>query len=359
MTSLKNETRIAQKSDYDAVRALWDKTFEEDSDAWRDWYFEYIYRPNNALLAFAGDRLVSMSHMNPYPMMLNGKKISSAALAGVATEKNERGKGYAARLIKESLKEMKKRGIAFSFLYPFNYDFYRKYGYELCYENKVYTVSGEPEYRYDTALITDRADTSRLYTKYCEGLNGHIIRSAEYQAVKLRERLADNNKIYLISDKGDPAGYALAEDTGEKIVLGELISSDPLNAAKSVSAMLGKPVEFTSPYEYTMAGFTIKPHCMGRIVDVTAVFGGAPAKDGEMVVRITDDIIAENNGNFHFKSKGGRLHVAETDGAEDMAADIKYMVPAAVGFNAKMDENVWRLYSTFFAEKTPWISEVC
>ena len=359
MTSTKNRTRFAKKSDYNEIRALWNKTFEEDSPAWRDWYFKYIYKPENCIILKSGDKTVSMSHINPYPMMLNHKRIPSAALAGIATEEAERGKGYAALLIKESLNEMRKRGISFSFLYPFEYDFYRKYGYEQCYENKVYTAAGTADAEIDLIQMDENAQTAGIYAKYTKNLNGFVVRNADYQKIKLLEHFADGNKAYLVKGKSGIPGYAMVQEREGKAVLGELICDDPVNAAKALAGKIKKPVEFTSPYVLDGLAPTVKPHCMGRVTDVAGVFDGIAAKSGEMVVRVSDGIIAQNNGSFLFSAKDGKLKISKTDTREDISVDIKELGPAATGYAETMGENAQRIYNAFFGKKMPWIAEVC
>lgn len=54
-----------------------------------------------------------------------------AGIAGVATRQTERSKGYAGLLLTETLSTLRERGFALSALFPFSYDYYRKFGYEL------------------------------------------------------------------------------------------------------------------------------------------------------------------------------------------------------------------------------------
>lgn len=359
MTFMKNDIRFASKNDFDDIRLLWDASFEEDSKKWRDWYFEYIYMPENVLLFLNDDKLASMSHINPYPMMLNSKKIMSAALAGVATYANMRKKGYAAILINESLHEMKKRGIAFSFLYPFNYDFYRKYGYELCYENNIYTVSQSYQEEFELIESDDASVMAQIYEKYTNKLNGFIKRSEYYQKKKLLEHFADSNKAYLIRKKGKTIGYAFVETHEDKISLSELVCEDPVNVAKAISAKYDKPVEFNSPYIYEGESFDTKPHCMGRVVDVIGVFNAIPAKENEMIVKVKDDIIKDNNTSFLFCAKDGKLDVSRTNSREDISVDIKELSIIATGYLEGMSKSARELYDAFFMKKTPWIIEVC
>lgn len=116
----------ATSDDYNAIRNLWDRCFFEDSIAWRDWYFENRYNTENVNLLKDNNKLVSMVHMNPYTIMLNDNYIHTAAMAGVATDIDYRRRNYAQRVITHSLHKAYKEGYEYSFLRPFNYDFYKK-----------------------------------------------------------------------------------------------------------------------------------------------------------------------------------------------------------------------------------------
>ena len=359
MIFTKNKPHLASAGDYPDVRNLWDVTFEEDSKAWRDWYFKNIHRPQNCFILRQGGRIISMSHINPYPMMLNGKRIQSAALAGVATVEEERGHGYAALLIKQCLKEMRKRGQALSFLYPFNYDFYRKYGYELCYENDIYTLSESTGTDIDVTEMDEKEDAADLYEEFSVPFNGYIMREAQYQRIKLDECLSDGGKAYIFTRGTKKLGYALTEDQGDKIHVGELIMRDAKGAAGALYEKLGKSIEFMSPYPIDGMQDEIKPHCMARITDIEGVFDGTKAKEHRAVIKVTDDIIKENNGVFDFDSRGGTLRITRTKEQAQEELSIKDLAAIALGYEKSMSAQAMKIYSAFFGKKRPWIVEVC
>ena len=350
MIFTKNKPHIASEGDYPDVRNLWDVVFEEDSKAWRDWYFKNIYEPQNCFIVRRGGRLISMSHINPYPMRLNGKRIQSAALAGVATVEEERGKGYAALLIKQCLKEMRKRGQALSFLYPFNYDFYRKYGYELCYENNIYTLSESADTDIDVTEMAAQEDTTDLYEEFSVPFNGYIIREARYQLIKIEECLKDGGKAYLFTKGAKKLGYALTEDQGGKVQVNELIACNAKGAAAALYEKIGKPIEFMSPYPIDAMEAEIKPHCMARITDIEGVFDGIKAKEHSMLIKVTDDIIKENNGVFAFDSQGGTLHVYRTKERAQTELSIKDLAAIALGYDKSMSARAIEIYKAYFGK---------
>ncbi len=361
MTSSKSSITQATAEDYKNIRTLWDETFKEDTSTWRDWYFNYIYKPENAILIYKDNMLASMSHFNPYNMMLNGKEINASALAGIATHKDMRYKGYAGELINEGLKLMKNRGDAFSFLYPFNYDFYRKYGYELCYENKFYIAeSFKPNEitLFETDINSFAKEAERLYSEYTSTLNGYIKRDRQYFITKLKEHFADSNKAFLIGMNNKVSGYAFVLEEDNNVELSEFISYEEEATAKAISYYYKKPVKYFTPYN-NKESKDIAPHCMGRIIDVIGVFDGIKAQKGRLIVKVSDDIIDSNNGNFLFYTTGETLHVERTELKSTISLDIKELSAVAVGFNGSFNANGRKMADTFFPKREPWIIEVC
>ena len=359
MISSKNKIRIASERDYIKVRDLWDETFTEDSDNWRDWYFDNIYKPQNAILMLDSNGIVSMSHNNPYSMVLNSKILKVSALAGVATRKDSRKRGYAHELIKMCLKDAKSKGDALSFLYPFNYDFYRKYGYEQCYENMIYTVESRDSESLEIKEIDGARDTHMLYSQYAQSLNGYIARGRKYQQIKFSEHFADGNKAYIVLEGNEAVGYAMPEVKAGKVFMNELIAKDIKKAACALSAMFKMPVEYISPIKEDRLYSRTEPHCMVRILDVEKVFSGITAKNCKIAVKINDSILENNNGTFVFEAKDGILTVKKTECVSDMELDILQIATVALGYRNTMVTEASMLFDTFFEKKMPWIVEVC
>lgn len=356
---MKNDIRFATKDDNNEVRNLWDACFEEDSVNWRDWYFQYSYSPENTILLFEDNNLASMIQMNPYSMYINNKIVKAASLAGVATYEKYRKKGYAGRLIETGLFEMQKRGVVFSFLYPFNYDFYRKFGYELCYNRKVYKTSLNDNNDYNFIEIDSTHDVTKLYSKYCEDLNGYIIRDNDYMRIKFKEHFADNNKIYLIKKCGKEIGYVMLRNEENILVADELITKDLVGVANAISSKFNLPLEFESPYDIKDKSRELKSHCMGRVIDIYTLFNGIKSKKIKIKINVIDNIINKNNNILVFDGMSGYLKISSTKEKADFKLDIKELAQIGMGFQKGMSDNANEVYNLIFEDKISWIKEVC
>ena len=85
--------RYLEKSEYGKCRPLWEEAFPEDSKSFADYYFSEKL-PGSKVLAIEGGKLLTMAHLNPYTISVNGKKWELPYIVGVATAAHQRHKGY-------------------------------------------------------------------------------------------------------------------------------------------------------------------------------------------------------------------------------------------------------------------------
>jgi predicted acetyltransferase len=211
----------------------------------------------------------------------------------------------------------------------------------------------------DVTEMAAQEDTTDLYEEFSVPFNGYIIREARYQLIKIEECLKDGGKAYLFTKGAKKLGYALTEDQGGKVQVNELIACNAKGAAAALYEKIGKPIEFMSPYPIDAMEAEIKPHCMARITDIEGVFDGIKAKEHSMLIKVTDDIIKENNGVFAFDSQGGTLHVYRTKDRAQTELSIKDLAAIALGYDKSMSARAIEIYKAYFGKNRPWIVEVC
>ena len=66
--------RYLEKSEYGKCRPLWEEAFPEDSKSFADYYFSEKL-PGSKVLAIEGGKLLTMAHLNPYTISVNGKEV--------------------------------------------------------------------------------------------------------------------------------------------------------------------------------------------------------------------------------------------------------------------------------------------
>ena len=92
-------------------------------------------------------RVVAGMDIIPYTMWFDGHKVPMYGIAGVASMPESRRQGNVRGIFAKVLEDIYEKGAVFSHLYPFSYDYYRKFGYENCGSVKRYTLPLEPARR--------------------------------------------------------------------------------------------------------------------------------------------------------------------------------------------------------------------
>jgi predicted acetyltransferase len=172
--------RFAHSSDYDAIIALWNRCFGDDT-TFTNWFFQNQYQADHTLLYVNGDKLCAMVQMLPYELQKSSDEIISVTyIYGACTAPEHRRKGLMAELLKESFRIDQQNGRAASILIPAEpwlFDFYRKYGYEA-----AFSVSNEMVKR-DSAIvgrgairILTETDSDSLNACYSAHLNAPYLR---------------------------------------------------------------------------------------------------------------------------------------------------------------------------------------
>ena len=99
-------------------RTLYEKVFCEDTKRFVDYYYQYKIRDNEILALKEDEQIVSMLHLNPYTMIVNGYEIESRYIVAVATHPDYRHRGYMRMLIERALKDLSAKKMPFTFLMP-------------------------------------------------------------------------------------------------------------------------------------------------------------------------------------------------------------------------------------------------
>ena len=124
--------RFAEKSDFPAVRALWETCFP-DEGGFNDYFFAHFYKEEWTLLCLEDETLVAMVQMLPYRMTVGGEFREVTYIYGACTDPNHRRKGHMARLLERSFELDRQAGRIASVLIPAEkwlFDFYKPFGYE-------------------------------------------------------------------------------------------------------------------------------------------------------------------------------------------------------------------------------------
>ena len=175
-----------------------------------DPYFELR---NKRVLRVAG-RLTSCLTIVETQCWLGSGVIRLAGIAGVATRPECRRQGYAGRLLSETVRTLDERGFALSALFPFSYDYYRKFGWECSGVTHRSLISPmrlrEYPERSRVRLVRseDIPHLERLFNTFSKGRTLHCLRDT-----KRWKYLLDHvkHRVVYAPDRRRVEGYLLYE----------------------------------------------------------------------------------------------------------------------------------------------------
>lgn len=222
------ELRKLTTDDYEACMALSEYAFqftmtEEQLERRRQ-----EFAAHNVLGVYADGQVGAKLQIIPFQTYINGRSFEMGGIAGVATWPEYRRKGWVAGLLQYALEEMNRNKQSVSFLHPFAFAFYRKYGWETYVEYKKYklTTSQLPAKKQTPGVIKrnnpELAVLKQVYNVYAARYNGTLNRDDAWWTNSVYVKKGSQRAVYF-DETGVPQGYVLYEVKEGKFTIGEMI----------------------------------------------------------------------------------------------------------------------------------------
>ena len=366
--NVKPEERVQ----YDAIRStvfLFNE--REDIRTIQKEPLEHVYSDGHTRIGAFDDkgRLVSALRIIPFTFRINGKNVKMGGIASVVSKPEVRGRGHIRALMKESLRRMEDEGQYFSYLYPFSYPFYRKYGYDVCRDIRSATIplSSLKAYPYPDNMEPfepgdSTAPYAEIYESFIQNRNLAVVRSnADWENLLNRDPYKYSQFTYLYRNReGLPAAYALFDAK-------KTFSSN--YDFESLFDFMVKEIAWKEPEDlHHIFGFLAKLDAEANNlqwevpcdVDVFSLFGdcyGAklqtapggmcrlvnaleglktlhpPNGNGKAVVEVHDAFWASNSGTYVLAWGSGELSATKTSAAlPDMSTTVETLAQLVTGY---------------------------
>lgn len=280
--------------------------------------------------------LTSMIVDTHFKVNFKGQTVAMSGIGYVASYPEYRGNGAASQLMCEILRENYEQQTLFSYLAPFSYQFYGKFGYRHVFNQKQYEIAAidfpkgaQTDVLVKRLAFSDaRADLAQVHDQAIG--NGSLVRGdfewSYYFDYKKQPHFA------VFYDDSVPIGYVIYDFQGMDFVIHELISLNDLakvTAYRFIASHAGAFERFiyTAPSdeqieldmaEPNRAKIILKPYMMARIVNLSAFLERFSISDGKRYT-IIDDQLPENNMTF---GSGEAVTMSIADFTQEMMSDV-------------------------------------
>ncbi|GMK40988.1 acetyltransferase [Paenibacillus sp. CCS19] len=274
--------------------------------------------------AFEDDQLMAQLTLLSLTIYINGRPIPMGGIAGVSTWPEYRRQGLVSKLLRHSLEVMKRDGQIISLLHPFEFDFYRRFGWEMFSEQRRYTISSNllPKRVQVPGTIERLAqpDTqilSTVYEQYARRYNGMLSRNPQWWEERIYRRKSGQIAVYR-SEAGKPQGYIIYDVKESKMTVHELVCLNETarqslwtfianhdSMAKEVTTIAPLDDDLISTVDNPRIKHEIIPYFMARIVDIEGFVANYPFASTEAVhelcIQVEDPHAIWNNGVFKLR----------------------------------------------------------
>ncbi len=289
----------------------------------------------------------------PLESFVEGEWRPIGGISAVMAHPAYRRRGYAGKLMRAVLRDMRERGVSLSLLSPFAHAFYRIFGYELTTEDIEYKLKPadlptSPEQSHLRAYREE--DLSALMDLYTAEAKRHTL-SVRRSEAHWKKSLADKDKdVAVYEGDGDVEGYILYKISGwqdrdprRTLTVDELVAGTVRAREALLSFMAG-----LDPLVYGIKHFTprgeplhpylssshvnakIEPDQMLRLVDVEGALGYLErVSEAPLVLNISDDIIPENAGEYTI---GDGKIVRGAEAGESVSLDVRQLAQLYAGY---------------------------
>lgn len=242
------DIRFATPDNTSEIKNIWQYSFQDPENFTR-WFFDEIYKSENTLAAYDENKPVAALQLFPKTISIEGKPYNAAYIAGVSVLPEYRSKGISGRLLVEANEIMRRQDYDIALLIPFNFSFYRKFGYNC--------MSYLSEYRGNMDALRQYANLGGsftpyekppvvIYKKFVKNKNAFIVRNgAEFDEIYKNNYLSKG--YFYILNEGGYLIYTIENDTLN-------VSEIAYTNLKNLQTILG----FIHSHSSQVAKFSIK-----------------------------------------------------------------------------------------------------
>ncbi len=285
-------------------------------------YFDRVYREDEALtLTDAAGQTVSSLLLQRYSMKYQGAVRPVSYIAGAATARKQRGKGYMSQLMNLALRESASRGDMMCTLIPARsalYFYYARFGFSTLFFTKeqrftslhAFPVKGN----YETLVDPVREEVWDAFDRFQNDRTCYVLHSRRDFDNILADLEADGGDFVVIEANDEDRGphivsMAWGVSKQDFLLVSDVMgdSADTRTAALRALRALHPDTPFLlygRPGD--IMGGRLMPRGMGRVVNVSLLLSTVAAAhpDFHSVIKVTDPILSDLNSHTFIVADG-------------------------------------------------------
>ncbi len=320
-----------------------------------------------------------------------GRKVRTGAVTSVGVAPEGRGIGAASKMLSNSLKEMRDRGMAISTLFPSSVRVYRSKGYERSGVKLTYEAPVKEMRSNLNKLIVEQASNDEemvlLFNERARQSNGNLDRGSLLWDLITKSDGRPFYKYY-IRDEKQILGYINYQQSrsGDHIRVRDMVSSTPQSSERilkffsdhrtvidtvSWNGPPSDPIDFSMEEQET--ALKSSRDWMVRVLNISDALeqrGYAAGVNASIDLEFTDKEIPENNGIWSLTVNAGRgsvKKIASSSSKQILNLGPRGFAPLYTSHYSATDlkimgmingpEEIISLADTIFSGPKPWIGE--
>lgn len=330
--------RLSTTEDQEQFYNLYLYAFGNQDSAARRAFFKPRYEHALTYGIKDGDQLVSGLYSLPFRVNFHGQQYHMNGIGDVMSAPEFSGRGGASTLMRAALTDMYAAGVELSYLAPFSYEYYRRFGYEQVFEHTEYRIASRdlPHFRASDeggSLVRGKLadlyqDLKPLNARSNRTQRGGVMRADwwwDYLCLK------NNWDAAIYRDAtGMPTGYVIYAREGTQLTVKEYVAETAIARQQLLGFIMKHGNTFAElVYEAPDTDFmqdylpnpyvlqtTVQPYMMARIVHLERFMSKYPVSEdahADLVFKLTDETVPANDGYWYLRVADGKLALTKTD----------------------------------------------
>ena len=347
---------ILEAAYFDAVYELYRYAFHKEPRGGRDALAEFFKQTTVYGEFDDNNQLTSQVTRIPFSVRLGHREIAGNGIGNVASYPEYRGNGAASRLMMQSLQDSYDAGEVISYLAPFSYGFYGRFGYAQVFDHADITWRADdfPQGKRTPGVVErlpfERAlEPMKLVYRQADVFNyGAIAREDWWWRYYFSMKTPQTKFAIYRDEEGVAQGYVMYEFSEMTFVIREwvvLTTEALLGLTRFIGSHAGSSEVFT--YEAPTADVTavpvaqlmtepkyqavVKPYMQARIVNLEALCQVLELDVPETVAFDVQDETAPWNGG-RFELRGGTLERVVQTEAPQLSGSIQAFTQWLLGY---------------------------